>query len=95
MFPTIAFVKATTTNQIERQDDEITVNNNTSPLGKKRDVATMLNVSVRSVDNYIAEGCPHMKPTPRCVRFDLDDVRDWFKNKYGQQSRRPKTFSGN
>lgn len=62
---------------------------NLLPLGDKRDVANMLGVSVRSVDNYLAEGCPHMKPTPRCVRFDLNDVREWFKTKYGQQCRKP------
>ena len=62
--------------------------NGVAPLGKKRDVAKMLNVSPRTVDNYIAEGCPHIKPSPRCCRFDLADVKAWFKTQYGQQSRK-------
>jgi len=59
-----------------------------APLGKKRDVAKMLNVSCRTVDNYIAEGCPFIKPSARCCRFDLADVKVWFKTQYGQQSRK-------
>lgn len=75
----------------ETQNDDVVLNSNMSPLGKKRDVATMLNVSLRSVDNYIADGLPHIKTSPRCCRFDLAEVRAWFKTKYGQQSR--KAFS--
>ena len=58
------------------------------PLGTKRDVAAMLKMSVRSVDNYIMAGCPVIKLSPRRCRFDLLDVREWFKNKYGQQRRK-------
>jgi hypothetical protein len=57
-------------------------------LGKKCDVATMLKVSLRTVDNFIAQGCPFIKPTPRCCRFDLLEVKEWFKSKYGQQRRK-------
>lgn len=64
-----------------------------APLGDKQDVADMLKVSLRTVDNYIANGCPVIKPTPRCCRFDLPEVMAWIKTKYGQQSR--KSFSGN
>ncbi len=69
-------------------DSPIITENDTDRLGKKRDVAKMLNVSPRTVDNYIAEGCPHIKPSPRCCRFDLADVKAWFKTQYGQQSRK-------
>jgi len=58
------------------------------PLGKKKDVAAMLNRSIRSVDNFIAAGCPVLKLSPRCCRFDLDEVKKWFKDQYGQQARR-------
>lgn len=77
-----------THNPKEQNNDEMTLNRNTSPLGDKRDVASMLKVSLRSVDNYIASGCPVIKPSPRLCRFDLAEVKSWFKTQYGQQSRR-------
>jgi len=58
------------------------------PFGKKSDVAKMLNVSPRTIDNYLALGLPVIKLSPRCCRFDLPEVRNWFKNQYGQQSRK-------
>ena len=82
-----------TPNTKEQTNDELTANESTSPLGNKRDVAAMLKISVRSVDNYIADGCPVIKLSPRCCRFDLADVKSWFKAHYGQQSR--KAFSQN
>jgi phage terminase Nu1 subunit (DNA packaging protein) len=57
-------------------------------FGKKLDVAKMLNKSVRSVDNYLSQGCPHYKDSPRSVRFDMAEVKEWFKAKYGQQKRK-------
>ena len=78
-----------TLNQKEQQNNDVAVNgNNTPALDKKRDIAEMINVSVRSVDNLIADGCPHIKLTPRCVRFDRAEVKAWLKQKYGQQSRK-------
>ena len=74
-------------------DSQIVADSITAPLGKKRDVAKMINVCVRSVDNYIAEGCPHLKLSPRSVRFDLAEVKVWFKTQYGQQKR--KSYSQN
>jgi hypothetical protein len=82
-----------TLNPKEQNHDELTFNRNTSPLGDKRDVAAMLKVSLRSVDNYIANGCPVIKPSPRCCRFDLAEVMTWFKTQYSQQARR--SFSKN
>jgi predicted DNA-binding transcriptional regulator AlpA len=82
-----------TTNPKEQNNDEVALNGTTSPLGNKRDVATMLKISVRSVDNYIADGCPVIKLSPRCCRFDLSEVKSWFKTQYGQQSR--KSFAQN
>jgi predicted DNA-binding transcriptional regulator AlpA len=56
-------------------------------FGTKRDVAKMLKMSVRSVDNYIASGCPVVKLSPRRCRFDMAEVKAWFKTQYGQQCR--------
>jgi hypothetical protein len=77
----------------KEQNNEVALNGTTSPLGNKRDVAAMLKISVRSVDNYIADGCPVIKLSPRCCRFDLSEVKSWFKTQYGQQTR--KGFSHN
>jgi predicted DNA-binding transcriptional regulator AlpA len=52
-------------------------------LGGKREVARMGGVSRRTVDNWIAHGCPHLKISPRLVRFDLADVREWLKSQFG------------
>ena len=56
-------------------------------FGSKRDVAAMLQMSVRSVDNYLRAGCPVIKLSPRRCRFDLGEVQTWFKTQYGQQRR--------
>jgi hypothetical protein len=63
-------------------------NENTLPFGTKRDVAAMLKMSVRSVDNYLLLGCPVIKLSKRRCRFDLTEVKEWFKTQYGQQSRK-------
>jgi hypothetical protein len=57
-------------------------------FGTKRDVAKMLKMSVRSVDNYISAGCPVIKLSPRRCRFDMDEVKVWFKTQYGEQRRK-------
>ena len=74
----------------EIKNDAVLVVNN---LVKKPRIAEMLCVSLRQVDNYLADGCPHQKPSRRSVRFDENEVMLWFKNKYGQQRR--KTVSNN
>ena len=58
-------------------------------LGTKKDLAAMLQMSVRSVDNYLAAGCPVIMLSKRRCRFDLAEVRDWFKAQYGQRRRGP------
>jgi hypothetical protein len=64
-------------------------------FGSKRDVAAMLQMSIRSVDNYVARGCPHIALSKRRLRFDLTEVRAWFKQQYGQQRRAaPKVENG-
>ena len=47
----------------------------------------MLQMSLRSVDNYLAAGCPVIMLSKRRCRFDLAEVREWFKVQYGQQRR--------
>jgi predicted DNA-binding transcriptional regulator AlpA len=48
----------------------------------KRAIAEMLGLSVRSVDNFLAEGMPHFALTARCIRFDVEEVRAWLKERY-------------
>lgn len=62
-------------------------NNAIAPFGDKRDVARMIKQSVRSVDNHIAAGMPHLKIGKRRCRFDLAAVREWMLAQYGVQRR--------
>lgn len=54
-------------------------------FGNKQDVANMLGICRRSVDNLMARGLPHIKLTARTVRFNLEEVADWSKRTYSQQ----------
>lgn len=67
---------------------ETNTNTTVDPLGKKCDVAAMLNCAPRTVDNYLVQGCPHYKPSPRSVRFDMAEVKAWYKAKYSHQKRK-------
>lgn len=59
-------------------------------FGDKRDVGSLAGgMSVRWVDGQLQLGMPHMKYGTRRVRFDLEEVRQWLKEKYGQQRRGP------
>lgn len=55
--------------------------------GGKRDVASMVQMSVRSVDNFVAQGCPHLKLGKRRVRFDMAEVRAWLAENFRVQRR--------
>jgi len=69
--------------------ETLAVKENAIPqFADKRTVATMLGMSTRSVDNFLAEGMPHLKLGLRRVRFDLDEVRAWLKEKYGISRRK-------
>lgn len=60
--------------------------------GSKRDVARMLQMSVRSVDNFVARGCPHLAVSSRRLRFDMAEVRAWLAENFRTQRRAaPKT----
>jgi len=54
-------------------------------LGKKRDLAAAVQLSVRTIDGLLSEGCPHVKLSPRCVRVDIPECIAWIKEHYSQQ----------
>lgn len=56
-------------------------------LVDKRRVAEVIGLSVRTVDNLLQKGMPHIRLGSRRVRFDLDDVIDWIKKEYGTRKR--------
>lgn len=55
--------------------------------GSKRDVAQMVQMSVRSVDNFVAKGCPHLRVSSRRLRFDMAEVRQWLADNFRTQRR--------
>lgn len=58
------------------------------PLVKKPQIAKTLACSPRQVDNYMADGMPHQKPSPRKVTFDSAEVLKWYKDRFGLQRRK-------
>ncbi len=54
-------------------------------FGNKRDVAALLGCCVRTVDNLLSKGLPHIKIGHRQVRFDLAAVHMWLVRTYGRQ----------
>ena len=58
------------------------------PLVKKVQIAKTLACSPRQVDNYMADGMPHQKPSPRKVTFDTAEVLKWYKERFGLQRRK-------
>jgi hypothetical protein len=73
--------------EIGTDEIKLPTNGTGSPprLGTKKDVAAMIQMSPRSVDNYLAAGLPCIKLSPRRCRFDLDECAAWFKTNYGVQ----------
>lgn len=59
------------------------------PFGNKNDVAELLGMSRRSVDNFMAAGMPYCALSKRAVRFDLAEVRAWVKQRYGTRRNGP------
>lgn len=65
------------------------------PLGDKKAVATMAGgMSIRWVDGEMAKGMPHLRLGSRRVRFDLDEVRAWLKDKYATRRLGPAKQEG-
>jgi hypothetical protein len=55
-----------------------------APYGDKRDVARLADMrSLRWVDDQLTKGMPHLRLGKRRVRFDLEEVRAWLKERYG------------
>jgi predicted DNA-binding transcriptional regulator AlpA len=51
--------------------------------GDKKAVAAMLGMSQRTVSNFLTQGCPHLALGKRRVRFDMEEVRAWLKERFG------------
>jgi len=66
--------------------DKLTTTANIPCLGDKRAVGALAGgMSVRWVDGQLSKGMPHLKIGPRRVRFDLQEVANWLKERYGQR----------
>jgi len=62
----------------------------TRPLVKKKALAATLGVSVRTVDNWVAQRLiPYLAPSPRLHLFDPEAVRKALAAKFGVQTRSP------
>lgn len=53
----------------------------------KEEVAEFLGMSKRAVDSLLAEGMPCLRVNARVLRFDLEEVRAWFKDRYSSNRR--------
>lgn len=49
----------------------------------KKELATRLKLTPRSVENLMLRGLPHLKLSKRCTRFKLEDVDAWLNQKCG------------
>jgi len=57
----------------------------TDPRGRllsKREVAGLLNLSVRTIDNLQRRGLPYMRIGPRRNRYDAAEVMAWVKEHF-------------
>jgi len=52
-------------------------------LMRKRDIARLLDVSPRSIDNLLLRGMPHIRFGPKMLRFDPVQVFAWAREKFG------------
>ena len=58
------------------------------PLMKKKALAATLGVSVRTVDNWVAQRLiPYLAPSPRLHLFDPEAVRSALAARFGVQPR--------
>jgi len=49
----------------------------------KRAFAARWKFSLRQVDNFLAQGMPHLKIGKRRVRIIVDEADSWMKEKFG------------
>ncbi len=61
----------------------------TADITDKRGYARRWQFSVRTVDNLLREGLPHIKYGMRRVRIVIPEADDWMKQRFGQQRRAP------
>ena len=61
----------------------------TMPVGlvKKPEMARLASVSTRLLESWMARGCPHVRFSYRCVRFDPVQVLGWVERKFGYSRR--------
>lgn len=49
----------------------------------KKDVAALLQLCPRSIDNLCRAGLPRLAIGSRRLRFDMEEVRAWLREHYG------------
>jgi predicted DNA-binding transcriptional regulator AlpA len=49
----------------------------------KKDVAALLQLCPRSVDNLCKAGLPRLAIGSRRLRFDMEEIRAWLRERYG------------
>ena len=65
-----------------------TITPHTHPLVKKKILAETLGVSVRTVDNWVAQRLiPYLEPSPRMHLFDPEAVKGALAARFGVQTR--------
>ena len=70
------------------KDPKFVENESFPRFGDKKAVGDMAGgFSTRWVDDQLRQGMPHLKLGSRRVRFDMEEVRIWLKERYGQQRR--------
>ena len=59
-----------------------------SPLLKKKNLAALLGVSARTIDNWVAQRViPYIATSPRMHLFDVEAVRSALKARFGVEAR--------
>ena len=60
----------------------------TPPLLKKKSLAAQLGVSVRTIDNWVAQRIiPYLAPSPRLHLFDPDAVKRALAARFGIEAK--------
>lgn len=62
--------------------DAAIAESNRPVLHNRRSLAEAIRVSPRTIDNWVRAGLPHLKLSPRMVRFDLAEVLAWMRSTY-------------
>ena len=61
------------------------VADNTDNIVDKRGYAARWKFSLRHIDNFLAQGLPHLKIGKRRVRILIDEADVWMKSRFGTQ----------